>query len=333
MQFSDFVWGGVFSVSPVGVLAFQGGATPANSQLLVFDRKGTQVGHVGEPADYGTVRYSPDGQRVVADVLDYSAGNYQLEVWTHDNWTKLTFNVARTTYPVWSPDGARVAYSANPRGPYDIFVKTSNGTGNEEKLYENDLSKMTTSWSPDGRYIAYNVLSADKRRVEIWMLPMVGEHKPFPFLQAGYNVGQGRFSRDGKWLAYVTDETGRANVYVTPFPDGKGKWQVSADGGSMVRWRGDGKELYYLNGTGDLMAVEVNGSGQEFRIGPPQRLFHMELKTGPSRYDLSSTSEQIGYDVMPDGKQFIVTSPVAGSASPVTMVTNWRPIKRGAPTP
>jgi serine/threonine protein kinase/Tol biopolymer transport system component len=331
VQFSDFVWGGVFSVSPTGVLAYQGGATPANSQLLVYDRKGTRVGQVGEPADYGTVRYSPDGQRVVADVLDYSAGNYQLGVWSHNNWTKLTFNVSRTTYPVWSPDGNRVVYSANPRGPYDIFMRASNGTGKEEKLYENDASKMTTSWSPDGKFIAYNVLSDDKRRVEIWMLPMVGEHKPYPFLQAAYNIGQGRFSSDGRWLAYVTDESGRANVYVTPFPDGKGKWQISADGGSMVRWRKDGKELYYLNATGDLMAVEVTGSGQEFSVGRPRILFHMELKTGPSRYDLSSTSEQIGYDASPDGQRFIVTAPVEGSASPVTLVTNWKPMRKGGP--
>jgi Tol biopolymer transport system component len=331
VQFSDFVWGGVFSVSPTGVLAYQGGATQANSQLLIYDRKGTRVGQIGEPADYGSVRYSPDGQRVVADVLDYSAGNYQLGVWAHNNWTRLTFNVSRTTYPVWSPDGNRVVYSANPRGPYDIFVRASNGTGKEEKLYENDASKMTTTWSPDGRFIAYNVLSEDKRRVEIWMLPMVGEHKPYPFLQAAYNIGQGRFSLDGNWLAYVTDESGRANVYVTPFPDGKGKWQISADGGSMVRWRKDGKELYYLNATGDLMAVEVTGNGKEFSVGRPQTLFHLELKTGPSRYDLSSTSEQIGYDASPDGQRFIVTAPVEGSASPVTLLTNWKPMRKGGP--
>jgi Tol biopolymer transport system component len=132
-------------------------------------------------------------------------------------------------------------------------------------------------------------------------------------------------------MTYVTDETGRANVYVSPWPDGKGKWQVSSDGGSMVRWRKDGKEMYYLDGHGDLMAVDVDGNGQEFRVGAPQRLFHMVLKTGPSRYDLSSTSEQIGYDVTPDGQQFIVTSPPEGSQSPVTLVTNWKPVRRGEP--
>ncbi len=332
VQFSDLVWGGVFSVSQTGILAYQGGASRANSQLLVFNRKGTQLRRIGEPADYGAVRVAPDGQRLVADVLDDAAANYQVNVWTHNNWTKLSFGPSRSTYPVWSPDGNRILFSANPRGPYDIFVKAANGSGSEEKLYENDSSKMTTSWSPDGKFVAYNVLSTDTRRVEIWILPMTGERKPLPFLQARYNIGSGRISPDGKWIAYVTDETGRANVYVTLFPSGKGKWQVStAEGGSMVRWRGDSKELFYLSGTGELMAAEVNGNGQEFQVKTPQALFRMALKTGPSRYDLSSTSEQIGYDVMPDGQEFVVNSPVEGSVSPITLATNWKPIRKGEP--
>jgi Tol biopolymer transport system component len=329
VQFSDLVWAGVFSVSSTGILAYQGGASQINSQLLMFDRKGTVIKRIGDPADFATVRVSPDGQKIVADIHDFTAGNYQLHVWSHNTWTKLTFGAARTTYPVWSPDGNRIMYSTNERGPYDLYVKSSNGTGTAEKLWESDASKMGTSWSPDGKYGVFNVLSADKRRVEMWAIPMNGDHKPFPVLQTGYNVGQGRFSPDGKWLAYVGDESDRANVYVTPWPEGKGKWQVSTEGGSMVRWRGDSKEVFYLSSSGELKACEVDGTGQDFRAGAPQTLFRMVLKTGPSRYDLSSTSEQIGYDVMPDGKAFVVNSPGEGSASPITLVTNWKPVRKG----
>ncbi len=124
-------------------------------------------------------------------------------------------------------------------------------------------------------------------------------------------------------MAYVADESGRVNVYVTPFPEGKGKWQVSTDGGSMPRWRRDGKELFYLSSDGQIMAAEVNGTGPEFQVGTVRSLFNVLLKTGPSRYDLTATSEQIGFDVSPDGQWFAVNSPVEASASPITLVTNW----------
>jgi Tol biopolymer transport system component len=291
----------------------------------MFDRKGTQMKRLGDLADFVGHRISPDGQKVAAGILDPGAGNYKLQVWARNNWTRLTFGSWRELFPVWSPDGNRIIFGSNKKGTYDLYVKPSNGTGNEELLVESNTSKFATSWSPDGRYVAYNVTSADKRRVEVWVLPLFGDRKPFPFLQADFNVGQARFSPDGRWMAYVADESGRVNVYVTPFPEGKGKWQVSADGGSMPRWRRDSKEIFYLSGTGQVMAAEVDGSGQDFQVGTVHPLFHALLKTGPSRYDLSATSEQIGYDSSPDGQWFVVNSPVDAVASPITLVTNWKP--------
>ncbi len=324
VQFDELVWGGVFSVSENGVLAYQGGASQSNSQILVFDRKGTQVARLGEPANYIQGRISPDGQKVISDILDPSAGNYQLSVWSGNNWSRLTFGSWRTVFGVWSPDGRRIIFSSNKNGPYNLYAKESNGTGNEEVLFESASSKFPTSWSPDGRYVAYNTTRPEKRKVEVWILPLFGDRKPFPFLQADFDVGQARFSPDGRWVAYSADESGRVNVYVTPFQQGRGKWQISSEGGSMPRWRRDGKELFYLSGTGEIMAVEVNGTGQDFQAGAVHPLFRPILKTGPSRYDLSPTAEQIGYDSSPDGQRFIVNSPAdASSASAITLVTNW----------
>ncbi len=323
VQFDELVWRGVFSVSENGVLAYQDGATLANSQLLMFDRKGTLLKRFGEPADFTSQRVSPDGQKLVAARLDPNGGNYGLWTWSGNNWTRLTFGPSRDTFPVWSPDGSRIILASNKKGPYDLYVKPSSGAGNEEILLETSSSKFPTSWSSDGRYVAYNVTNPDKRRVEVWVLPLFGDRKPFPFLQADSNVGQGHFSPDGRWMAYVSDESGRVNVYVTPFPGGKGKWQVSTDGGSFARWRRDGKELFYLSGDGQIMAAEVNGTGSEFQVGTVHPLFQVLLKTGPSRYDLTVTSEQIGYDVSTDGLWFAVNSPVDASASPITLVTNW----------
>ncbi len=325
VQFDEVVWGGVFSASENGVLAYQGGATLDNSQLLMFDRKGTQLKRFGEPADYIHQRISPDGQKLAASLLDHSAGNYKLWIWSRNKWTRLTFGSWRDVFPVWSPDGSRIVFAANKKGPYDLYAKASNGAGNDELLLETGSSKLPTSWSPDGRYVAYNVTRPDKGKLEVWVVPLFGDRKPFPFLQADFNVGQGRFSPDGHWMAYAADESGRINVYVTPFPGGRGKWQVSTDGGSMPRWRRDGKELFYLSGEGKIMAAEVNGGGPDFQVGTVRPLFNALLKTGASRYDLTSTSEQIGYDVSPDGQRFVVNSPLDAGASPITLVTNWAP--------
>ena len=324
VQFNDLVWGGVFSVSENGVLAYQGAATLANSQLLMFDRKGTQLKRFGEPADFNFHMISPDGQKLVASILDPSASNYQLWVWSRSSWTRLTFGAWRDAFPVWSPDGSRILFASNRKGSYDLYAKPSNGMGNEQLLLESTLSKFPTSWSPDGLYVACNINSLDKRRVEVWILPLFGDRKPFAFLQADSNIGDARFSPDGRWMAYAADESGRVNVYVTSFPDRKGKWQVSSEGGSMPRWRRDAKELFYLSSAGQIMAAEVSGSGPEFRVGTVHPLFHALLKTGPSHYDLTATSTQIGYDVSPDGQSFVVNSPASDTVPPITLVTNWR---------
>ncbi len=321
------VWKGVFSSSFNGVLAYQGGNTGANSRLVTFDRTGKELKSIGAPGDFNTHRISPDGQRLAVGVLDSSIRNYKLLIYDlfRDKQTRLTFGPGRTTFPVWAPDGSAVGFASNRTGIYQIVEQRSDGTGSEEPLLEANISKYPTDWSADRRFIAFNTTSRGKSATELWILPRFGERKPYAFLKGNFSVGQGHFSPDGRWMTYSSDESGRVEVYVTPFPDRRSVWQISQAGGSNPRWRRDGKELYYLAVDSKLMAAEVNGSSSIFQMGAARPLFQVMLKTGASRLDLGPTSGQISYDSAPDGMWFVVNSPPLGIPPPVTLITNWAP--------
>jgi eukaryotic-like serine/threonine-protein kinase len=327
VQYDELVWRGVFSSSFNGVLAYQGGNTGANSRLIMLDRAGKEVKAIGAPGDFISQRISPNGQQLAVSVLDASVRTYKLWLYdlSRDKQTRLSFGPGRTTFPVWSPDGSRIGFASNQTGRYQLVEKRSDGTGSEEPILESDISKYPTAWSADGRFIAYNTTSPGKYATELWILPLFGERKPYPFLRGSFDVGQGRFSPDGRWMAYSSDESGRGEVYVTPFPGGGSKFQVSAAGGSIPRWRRDGKELFYLAADSELMAAEVDGSGSSFQVATVRPLFHLLLKTGIARLDLEPTSDQISYDAGPDGKWFVVNAPPIGNSPPITLITDWTP--------
>jgi Tol biopolymer transport system component len=291
----------------------------------MFDRTGKEIKTIGALGDFNTHRISPDGQRLAVAALDSSVRNYTL--WLYDIFrekqTRLTFGPSRSTFPAWAPDGSSVVYDSNRTGLYNLFEKRADSTGSEELILETASSKYPTAWSADGRFIAYNTTRPGTYSTELWILPRFGERKPYALLQGSFNVGQGQFSPDGRWMAYTSDESGKAEIYVTPFPGGGSKWQISQAGGTSPRWRHDGKELFYLAADSELMAVDVDGSGSAFQVGSARPLFHVLLKTGVSRLDVSPTSEQISFDSAPDGKWFVVNSPPAGSPPPITLITNW----------
>ncbi len=330
VQYDELTWRGVFASSLNGVLAYQGGNTGVNSQLVMFDRTGKELKTVGAPGDLIYHRVSPDGQRVAVSVLDASVMNYQL--WLYDLFrekeTRLTFGPHRSRNPAWAPDGNTIMFGLNEEGQYDLFEKRVDGTGSEELVLETQSSKYPTDWSTDGRFVAYSSNSSTAK-TSVWILPRFGERKPYVFLQGDHNVGEARFSPDGRWLAYTSDESGRAEIYVTTFPQAASKWQVSVAGGTSPKWRRDGKELFYLAADSRLMAVEVDTSGVIFQVGDVRPLFQVLLRTGPSRFDLSSTSEQIGYDSAPDGTWFVVNSPPEGNPPPITLVLNWSADRSG----
>ena len=219
---------GVFSASENGVLAYQTGAATANSQLVWFDRTGKQIGVLGDPAAYDDLELSPDGRQASVSIPD-EAGKGR-DIWLYDVArglrTRFTFGPADELGPIWSPDGSRIVFNSRRKGHLDLYQKASSGAGTEEVLLEDNLDKYPTSWSPDGRFILYSSFGGPTGN-DLFVLPLSGDRKPFPFLQTQFNEAFGQFSPDGRWVAYASNESGRNEVYVAPFPGPGGKWQVS----------------------------------------------------------------------------------------------------------
>ncbi len=308
---------GIFSVSQNGVLVYVTGAS-SQTQLFWFDASGKQVATVGEAGSSFTPRLSPDGRRLADAITDQPSKN--LDIWLIDLArgvrTRFTFDPAIDYFPVWSPDGNRIVFASNRKGRYDLFVKDASGARPEEMLLESEANKFPNDWSRDGRFIAFRAQGMKGHaKYEIWMLPLFGDRKPFPFLQTDFNEGEARFSPDGHWLAYSSDESGKYEVYIAPFPGPGGKWQVSQGGGAQPIWRRDGRGLFYLAPNSKLTEVEVKAKGSAVEIGMPLVLFQGPPSPGPFA----------SYDVAPAaaGQRFLFLAPQESKVVPLTLVTNW----------
>ena len=201
-------------------------------------------------------------------------------------------------------------------GPPDLYLKDTNGAGQDELLLKSAHAKFPSDWSRDGRFLLY-AESGVKSGPDLWVLNIDGERKPAPFLQTPFNETQGQFSPDSRWIAYASDESGRSEIYVQAFPAAAGKFQISADGGDEPSWRADGRELYFLSPDQKLMAVEVS-DGAGFEAGTPKTLFRIHAKSS------SLTGARSVYCAAPDGKRFLVNQLGAETAvSPITVVLNW----------
>jgi eukaryotic-like serine/threonine-protein kinase len=296
-----------FSVSENGVLAYLTG-NPA-TQLTWFDRSGTELRTVGLPAAYIALRLSPDEMRVAVARTDplAVAPDISLIELARGVASKLTSEPSIDDFPVWSPDGSQIAFSSNREGAMNLYRKLSNGAGKEEGLIKSNQGEHMQDWSPDGRFLLYRTFGV-KTKSDIWVLPMFGDRKPYPFLETEFDETSAIFSPDGRWVAYVSDEAGTYEVYVRRFQGSGGSWRISTDGGTVPRWRRDGKELFYFSGK-KLMAVDVKASESSFEPGSPRLLFE---KSGISNYDVSR-----------DGQQFLIAIPVESSPEPITVVLNW----------
>jgi Tol biopolymer transport system component len=192
--------------------------------------------------------------------------------------TRFTFGSLVDTNPVWSPDGSRIIFSSNRDGPYNLYQKPANGVKDEEVLLKSSEDKEATSWSRDGRFLVYTVVHP-KTKADIWVLPLDGDRKPVPFLITEFNERQARFSPDGHWVAYTSDESGQDEVYVRSFSmnsagtavEAGGKWPISSGFGRQPHWRRDGRELYYQSRGGRILPVEI-ATNPAFRAGNPQPL-------------------------------------------------------------
>jgi serine/threonine protein kinase len=304
-----------FAASENGVLVFRA-LSGASKQLVWFDRQGKSLGAAGAPHTYAfMMRLSPDGSRVAATRIE--AGNSDIWITSFSSGidARFTFDPALDFDPAWSPDGKRIAFSSNRAGNSDLYQHASDGSGDDELLFRSDHRKVVTDWSQDGRFLLYHD-SDPKTKRDIWVLPMdtpPGERKPTLLLRTEFDERDARFSPDSRWIAYMSDESGRNEIYVRPFPASGtgGKWMISQGGGLLAAWRRDGKELFYIGNDGSVMAVPVSAAGVGFQHGTPVALFK-----GPA-------SPQ-GWDVSADGQKFLLAVPVARTAQePFTVVLNW----------
>jgi serine/threonine protein kinase len=310
----------VFSASQNGILIYQASSTQIGYQLEWFDRAGKSIGKILEPAGYGGVSISPDGKRIAFDIFDYESRNR--DIWLYDIArglkTRFTTDPAVDQFPVWSPDGSRIAFSSDRMGHIDLFQKAISGAGVEEVLFESPEAKIPYDWSSDGKYIAYAEL---KIKEDVWILPLEGDRRPFVFLQTGFDEDIIQFSPDMHWIAYASNESGNWELYVRPFIGADGqpaigqtrKWQVSTNGVLNCRWNRDGKELFYFSLDQKLMAADIEANGSTFDVGAVRPLF--EVKAKGSVYF---------YHVTADGQRFLMgIQVVSQSVPPLTLVTNW----------
>jgi eukaryotic-like serine/threonine-protein kinase len=309
---------GLFSVSGTGMLVYETAGTSIGGQMAWFDDNGKQLAEVGEPGAFD-LSLSPDGKQL-AYVVQKQTEAKNDDIWMIDLQrgvqTRFTNGPSDNKLAVWSPDGARIAYSSARQSGYKLYVASASGTGVAEPLIESDADEYPSDWSRDGKYIALTFSGWKKQTNNgIWVLPLFGDRKPFPYLPSQFNESDAVFSPDGRWLAYASDQSGSVEVYLSPFPAGGGKWQVSRGGGDQPEWNRDGSALYYVAPGGKMMEASIQEKGATVVVGEPRQLFQA-ARAGTS---LGARS----YCVTRDGKRFLVAKSPHSVPSPLTLVTNW----------
>lgn len=308
---------GAFSVAGNGMLVFRSGGGAISRELAWTDRTGKRLGVLGKPGDFVGLNISPDEKTLAVRIGLGSQSDIWLEDMGRGVLSRFTFRSGVGTNPVWSPDGSRVAFALQTLGTYssDIYQKSAGGNGQEELLLHSGINGYPEDWSPDGKWIAYRQ-TGQKTALDLWLLPMEGDHKPVPYLQTPFDEEFARFSPDGRWMAYQSNESGPFQIYVQTVPASGAKYQISSAGGTVPRWRRDGQELFYVSADQKLMAVPIK-LGATVEVGTPQPLF-----------PIPQTGGAFSYAPMRDGQRFLVNVPAGGEAAavaqPITVVTNWQ---------
>jgi Tol biopolymer transport system component len=313
---------GFFSASTNGVLIYVGGnGTSENSQLAWFDRDGKNLGTLGEPGIFDNLALSRDGKQAAVSRVDSSRkGNlWLLDLTRGGASTRFTFDASLDTYPVWSADGNRIVFLSLRDGTANLYQKLTSGAKDEVPLLKTDEAKYPYSWSVDGHFLLYSVVTP-KAKDDVWILPMDGRQKPMLFQGTEFNETGPRFSPDGHWIAYASDESGAYEVFVREFslgsdgkPEATAKHQISNGGGFPLGWREDGKELIYAaNDRRTMMSAEI-ATKPAFQVSPAKMLFQLPAVTNALPA------------VTVDGKRLLVALPV-GQTGPqqFTVVQNWQ---------
>ena len=317
VNFDYGTWRGVFSASQNGVLAYQVQRDSAGGQLTWIDMSGHPLSTVGERTEAYALRLSPDNRR--ASLI---LGDPNNDIWIYELErgvrTRLTTDAQVILSPVWSRDSSEILFVTGeslqkPEVEYVMATIPANGAGQKKVIYKSPVRIEPTDWSPDGRYVL-----VDKGTIgatDIWVVPLASPEKAFPLVASPVLDGNGQFSPDGRWVAYCSQQSGRFEVYVTSFPGGGARWQVSANTGAQPRWSADGQTLYFLSLTGQLMAASVDGKGAQFTVKEAKPMFPVNVFIGPRI--------SWGYDVAADGKRFLINSAGEAEAPRVVLLANW----------
>jgi eukaryotic-like serine/threonine-protein kinase len=309
-----------YSVSATGSLAYVPGSTQVSQSKLVWiSRKGTEQPLSAPTRDYDEPRVSPDGRRVALG----SGGQIWIYDLARDTLTRFTFEGSLNGGQAWTPDGKRIAFTSSRGGTLNLYWQMADGSGGLERLTTSDHVQAPLSWSPNGQLLSFIELNAGP---PIRVLRL-SDRKAQPFLQTTSNAGVPQFSPDGRWMAYVSDESGRSEIYVQPYPGPGGKWQISTDGGSEPVWNRNGRELFYRSGD-KMMAVDIT-TEPSFSAGKPKMLFEGHYVSGTG----ASFPE---FDVSPDGERFLMLKSVTqeqAAPTQINVVLNWtEELKRLVPT-
>jgi serine/threonine protein kinase/Tol biopolymer transport system component len=329
-----------YSLSATGSLVYVPGAVESAQRKLVWvSRNGTEEPLAAPAHAYLNPRLSPDGLRAAVTIEEEED-----QIWLYEpareTLTRFTFDGSLNNPSVWTPDGKWIAFSSNRQGVQNIFRQPADGSGSAERLTTGDYAQIPMSWSPDGKLLSFFEVNPTTG-YDLWVqridgpatssgqAPSTGSGQARNaqlFLRTPFNESVPKFSPDGRWLAYVSDESGRYEIYVQPYPGPGGKLQISTEGGTEPVWNRSGRELFYRNG-GKMMAVDI-ATQPNFAAGKPRMLFEGKYQPSPGTAP--------NYDVSPDGQRFLMLKPVEQAQSAPTqinVVLNWfEELKRRVPT-
>ncbi len=327
-----------FGLSDNGTVAYISSEIASLERSLVWvDRDGSNAVPLGaDLADYGLPRISPDGTKVAVEILARGGRH----IWVYDlesgSWSQFTFEgssrVGGDRGPVWTRDGSRIAFMSDLQPTNDIYWKLADGSGETELLLERESHLIPTSWSPDDDVLAFYIIDPETHR-DIWTLQIDdGTAEPEPFLVGPADERAPAFSPGGNWIAYVSDEMERDEVWVKPYPStAGGQKRISTESGVEPIWSPDGRELFFRTTEGNMMAVEVDASAG-FTFQPPRKLFDGQMYMNfedPTQRGIQT------YDVHPDGDRFLmVTEPQKQVSQQIHVVVNWfEELKERVPVP
>jgi serine/threonine-protein kinase len=275
------------------------------------------------PGDYFAQRFSPDGRRLAVDIRERDQRDVWVYEWGRDTLSRLTFDPGRDTLPVWTPDGRRIAFASEraEKGTRNLYWQRADGTGDAERLTVSNNNQWPGSWHPTGKFLAFSEINRQRNAPDIMILPMEGREdsgwkpgNPTVFLNESFVENNPAFSPDGRWLAYMSRESGEFEVYVRPFPGPGGRWQVSTSGGNFPIWSRIRRELFYLAGDQRIMVAPYTVDGDRFRADKARLWSEGRLSTDGT------------FDLHPDGQHFaVVKAPEASDAKQdhVVLILNF----------